>query len=987
MQAQHPIASYLGFNLPSTYGAKMRFNRYVLSGIALVVALLLTSDTGYAQSKRALTHDDVNAWNRISKSQLSRDGEWALWHVGPAERDGYLRIRSLSDSLDYRYPLGNDAKFSGDSDFAAFMIVPAVDSVRAAKLAEKKKDDLPKDSLGIVHLLTGETVRYARVKSFAFPEEAGGWIAVLLEKSEKKDSTSSATGTEEETTPAEPGEVAEKAATEKLSTGKKSAAEKKKEKEKKDGTTLIVRYLDSGSELQFDNVTEYSLDRTGQWLAFIRSDKKGDSDGAFLLAYGDSTETALKTGEGMYGKMTFDRSGTQLAFVSSADDYESDQPKYTLYRVATGSPDASVAAEFGMPGLPDGWIVSPDGRVYFSDSGSRLFFGSAPAPPPIPDDENVLDEEKVTVDIWSWSDPLLQPMQLKQLDSENKRSYLALVTDSGVVQIGTTEIPDVVVSQKGDGRVAMGRSNLPYRKEISWDSPRYYDAWIIDVETGSSRQVIQGLQDRPNLSPGGNYIVWWDNNELAWWSLSTDSEIRVNLTRDLPVRFDYALHDWPFKPGSEGSAGWTENDAWFLAYDQFDVWALDPNGERPAMNITDGVGRGEQIRFRVVDLDPEEPAISASDRLLLSALDMESKNGGFYFDRIDGTDRPQSIVMSGHQYRSVRKAHDADFLLYTRQNFREFPNLWTSDVDFVGAKKISEANPQQATFTWGTSELVHWTSLDGIPLTGILYKPDGFDPSRKYPMMVYFYEKYSDQLNRHYTPSAGSSSINFSFYVSRGYLLFVPDIPYKVGYPGESAMNAVMPGITSLIDTGFVEANHIGVQGHSWGGYQIAYMVTQTNLFAAAEAGAPVSNMTSAYGGIRWGSGMNRAFQYEKTQSRIGGTLWDATLRYIHNSPLFQAPKVETPLLMMHNDHDGAVPWYQGIEFFTALRRLGKKTWMFNYNGEDHGLRKLKNRKDWTIRLQQFFDHYLKGAPAPVWLKNGVPAIRKGYTLGLETDR
>lgn len=197
-------------------------------------------------------------------------------------------------------------------------------------------------------------------------------------------------------------------------------------------------------------------------------------------------------------------------------------------------------------------------------------------------------------------------------------------------------------------------------------------------------------------------------------------------------------------------------------------------------------------------------------------------------------------------------------------------------------------------------------------------------------------------------------------------------------------MNAIMPGVTSLIDEGFVDADRIGVQGHSWGGYQIAYMVTQTNLFAAAEAGAPVSNMTSAYGGIRWGSGMSRAFQYEKTQSRIGGTLWDATLRYIHNSPLFQAPKVETPLLMMHNDEDGAVPWYQGIEFFSALRRLGKKTWLLNYNGEAHGLRKDHNKRDWAIRMQQFFDHYLKDAPAPVWLQDGVPAIMKGKTLGLE---
>ncbi len=242
----------------------------------------------------------------------------------------------------------------------------------------------------------------------------------------------------------------------------------------------------------------------------------------------------------------------------------------------------------------------------------------------------------------------------------------------------------------------------------------------------------------------------------------------------------------------------------------------------------------------------------------------------------------------------------------------------------------------------------------------------------------------SDRLHAHQTPATSRSSINFWFYVSRGYLVFVPDIPYKVGYPGESALNAVVPGVTALVNAGFVEEENIGVQGHSWGGYQIAYMVTETNLFKAAEAGAPVSNMTSAYGGIRWGSGMSRMFQYEKSQSRIGGTLWEYPLRYVDNSPLFQADKIETPILMMHNDDDGAVPWYQGIEFFVALRRLGKPVWMLNYNGEPHGLQKYQNKRDFAIRMQQFFDHYLQGAPAPTWMEEGIPAILKGKTLGLE---
>ena len=342
---------------------------------------------------------------------------------------------------------------------------------------------------------------------------------------------------------------------------------------------------------------------------------------------------------------------------------------------------------------------------------------------------------------------------------------------------------------------------------------------------------------------------------------------------------------------------------------------------------------------------------------------------------------PEQLISGDARFAGVRTADDADVVSFTRSTFQEFPDIWVADGDLDDARKVTDANPQQDEYRWGTAELVEWTSNDGIPLQGILYKPEGFDPAEKYPMMVYFYERSSDGLHGYTVPAPGSSSINRTFYVSRGYLLFVPDIPYSIGYPGESALDAVVPGVLDMVDQGFVDRENIGVQGHSWGGYQIAYMVTRTDLFKAAEAGAPVSNMVSAYGGIRWQSGMSRAFQYERTQSRIGGSLWETPLRYIENSPIFTADKIRTPLLMMHNDEDGAVPWYQGIELFVALRRLGQPTWMLNYNGEAHGLRQRHNQKDWTIRMQQFFDHYLRDAAAPVWMEEGVPPILKGETL------
>ena len=278
-------------------------------------------------------------------------------------------------------------------------------------------------------------------------------------------------------------------------------------------------------------------------------------------------------------------------------------------------------------------------------------------------------------------------------------------------------------------------------------------------------------------------------------------------------------------------------------------------------------------------------------------------------------------------------------------------------------------------------------SFDGQKLQGLLYKPENFDPSKKYPMIAYFYERSSDGLHNYSAPAPSASTINRTYAVSNGYLIFVPDIPYVIGYPGQSAYNAVVSGTYALLDQfDFIDPERLGLDGQSWGGYQIAYLITQTDLFTCAFAGAPVSNMTSAYGGIRWGSGMSRMFQYEETQSRIGGTLWEKPLNYIENSPVFYAPKVNTPVMIMHNDADGAVPWYQGIEFFVALRRLGKPAWMVSYNDEDHNLTKRPNRKDLSVRKMQFFDHYLMGAPMPYWMDKGITQIEKakgvsGYEL------
>ncbi len=907
--------------------------------ISLALAALFACPAVTFGQKKTLDHGVYEIWNRIGTRSLSNDGNWALYTYSPERGDGTLHVKNPTGNTLHEVPRGTSPQFTYDSRFVVFQIEPAEDSVRAASRAKKKDHEMPKDTLGILDLATGSTHHVPRVKSFKLPDEAGGVLAYMFEKTEAD------------------------------STG--------------EGSRLVLHNLATGEDSTFTNAKAYELSSTGRYLAYTYEGEDSLDTGLVLVTASTMTSDTLMSGGGEFKQLEFDESGAQLAFLASHEWMDMKPEAYGLYYWRTGMEEVDTLVTMDSEGLPESWWVSPNGSLSFSENGTRLYFGSSPQPPPEKDEEEEDEEDKVVLDVWNWKDPLLQPMQLQRLQQEKTRSYRAVIhLESGrIVQLADMEVPDITVVRDGNADIAMGYSDLPYRQKISWDFPRYTDVYGINVNDGSRILLIEGTRDRPSLSADAHHLAWWDRDVQDWMAMPSAGGEIVNLTSSIEHPLYNELHDWPYLPSSYGYAGWTESGE-FLIYDKHDIWALDPSGNRSPRNVTDGHGRATNLRFRYQILDFEQDAIP--NEILLTAFNYKTKAGGFYREEVTGNAEPHKLVMMDRSFVGVRKADDADRLMFARQSFVEFGDLWVSGLDFGDMTRISDVNPQQAEYRWGTAELVEWISLDGIPLQGMLFKPDGFDPNQKYPMMVYFYEKMSNGLHSHRPPATAGSSISFAFYVSRGYLVFVPDIPYKVGYPGESALNAVVPGVTKLINTGYVHSDRIGVQGHSWGGYQIAYMITETDLFAAAEAGAPVSNMTSAYGGIRWGSGMSRMFQYEKTQSRIGGSLWETPLRYIDNSPLFQADKIKTPVLMLHNDDDGAVPWYQGIEFFVALRRLGKPVWMLNYNGEGHGLSKYANRRDWAIRMQQFFDHYLTDAPAPVWLAEGIPAIMKGETLGLE---
>lgn len=955
----------------------MRHLRPGPSVLVLVVFLFTfsaVSGTASAPDKRPLSHDDYDAWRSIVSPALSSDGRWALFLETPQDGEADLVVLELKTGKSHRHAIGysgegTDAEraarpeFSPDVTHVVFLISPTREQVKQAKKDKKKDKEEPKKQLGVLDLATGKVEVIDRVKSFKLPEKSGNRFAFLMESppKEKPDSKEDAEKGKKTTKPEEEA-------------GEEKKDEDEKDKKKEYGTRLVLRSFQGEFRTEFTDVLEYVFSRAGDILAFsVSSEDKPERDGVYLIKSAGAGAAPLLTGKGVYSKLTVSRDGDRLAFLSDREDQEAETPTFNLYGWEKGDEAAALwVSHTRTQDFPDGMAVSDKSAISFSRDGRTLMLGIKEIPPAKEKDEEDEEPEKARFDLWHWNDPYPQPQQKRMADEVRDNTWESVfhIEKGSFVRLAREGIPDVTLSD--DGRVGFAQTLQPYTKRVSYDG-RYVDVYVFDTATGEETLVKQELYGRAMLSPGARYVFWFVEGD--WYAYSIAAGTTANLTAELDV--DFEQHDWdrPEPKGSYGIAGWTEGDAAILINDRYDIWEISPDGEN-ARRITEGYGRTQGLQMRCQRLDRDERFIDPEASLLLRAVDQNTMAEGLFRDRVTGTGEPAKLLMVDRMLRPLIKARDAEVFLFSRMTYEEYPDLWTAGPEFKQPRKITDLGRQMDPFLWGTSQLRDFFSADGRPLKGILLLPDNFDPAGKYPLMVYIYETLHDMRHYYRHPSPGTS-INLPSYVSNGYVIWMPDIEYETGYPGRDALKCVLPGIHMLVREGFIDPDAIGIQGHSWGGYQIAYMITQTDIFAAAEAGAPVSNMTSAYGGIRWASGMVRQFQYERTQSRLGDTLWKVPLRYIENSPLFWADRITTPVMFMHNDEDGAVPWYQGIEFIMALRRLGREAYMFNYNGEPHGLRKRVNQKDWSIRMAEFFDHHLRGAPKPDWMEHGIQAWDK----------
>lgn len=1014
----------------------LAFRPRALAAITLFGLIVATSaDRLSAQpapaAKKVLTFADYDVWRSASGVALSRDGQHLAYVVGSEAADGEAVVRHIASGKEFRFPRGASTAFGGaapkftpDSKRVLLPLTPTKAVLEKAKADKLKAEDMPKSALALVDLASGKELdRITGVGTFQLAGEGSGFLIYRKQPppEEKKGDTPTA--------PITPGKFGKGTKGTFPTPGGKGDATPAKNY----GSDLMIRDLSSTSDRIIPEVTDFSLTADEKLLVYVVSGKDEKKNGVYAMnpRFGTAA-TPLKVGAGRYSGITWDEKQTKLAFYY--DDSQilpanvappphtpgsatgsgvaaatpTSPPRWRIFvwdrnaktdpmqisRVPAAPAGAGLASVVApvltaaaapsvatsamtevfnpdMPGMKPGWTLTGN-SLSFSQDGTKLYFSTAPERPRTTGAPAVDD---IQLDIWHWKDAATPTAQKLRAAADRNKSYGAvLLLDTK--QFRQLSDDTMSVGQPGTGDWAVGSDDRKYKHMTGYAFPVPSDYALVNVRTGETKTLLTASGFGVSLSPDGKYLLGFDNKD--WFTISVPGGKKANLTSKLKEKFFNEEHDSPSDPPPYGGGQWTPDGKFVLVSDRFDIWKLAADGSS-AENLTK-IGRSQNIRFTI--LRPRSPedriqfdrTIDLSKPILLGAENLATYDTGFY--RLEPGSGPNLLLMGARLYGTPTKAKDADVYLLTVQTFSQYPDYYVTTPDFHELKRVTDINPHVKNYNWGRAELINYTSTDGEKLSGILVKPENFDPTKKYPMVVYIYERLSENLHRFRVPTVNAGQIiNPTFYASNGYLVLMPDIAYKVGTPGQSALRCVLPAIQAVADKGFVDEKAIGINGQSWGGYQIAYMVTQTNRFKAAVAGAPVANMTSAYSGIRWGSGLPRQFQYEKTQSRIGATLWEAPMKYLENSPVFMADRVQTPLLMIHNDQDDAVPWYQGIEYFLALRRLGKEAYLLNYNGEPHNLAKRSTARDFSVRMFQFFEHHLRGKTAPEWMEKGVPFI------------
>jgi len=936
--------------------------------IFVFAAMLAPADT----AQKPIQLNDILAWKRIASQSLSPDGIWFAYRVSPAEGNSEVVIRNLKDGKDQHFPIGaiprvdppaggppqlmiavRDLAISDDGKYAAFLAYP---SAKEAKVLKKTKKPV-QSRVVVVELATGKKTEFEKIRRFAFSGERATMIAMHRYAP----------------TPAGPPAAPPAA----------SPAGGAPPDDRPTGSDMILYDMASGNEMNVGNVSDFSFDKKGNSLAWIIDAQDKIGNGVVVGDMATGMVMPLDSAKASYKGLTWTENGDGLATVRGVEDKAWEDKVYTLVafkKTSTGF-EKTIFDPAKDESFPKGMSISPNRNAMWMADLSEVTFGihelrpkkkgadaksDDPDAKPKPADDTPDLPDMV---IWHYKDSRLQPMQQVQENADKNFSFLCAYRPMEKKFLRLADDDVRVVQATPDSKFAYGIDIRNYELDSHLSGQSFEDVYAIDLKTGTRTLAVKKARYVMGPSPDGSHFLYYDAGVYYTYEAATGQV--SNITKQIPATFwdeedDHNVVKPPHRP-----IGWSKDSSAVLLSDGWDIWKAPSHGG-PGVNLTVN-GKKDKIRYRLrYRLDPDEKGIDLAQPMYVNAYGEWSKKAGVAVIAPGAT--AQMLVFDDASYGTLMKAKRANVYLYTRETVSEYPDYHIA-VNGGPGPKITDANPQQKDFLWTKgSRLIQYTSDKGDKLQGTLYLPANYEQGKSYPTITYIYEKLTQSTNMY--PHPTYNGFNIAAYTSNGYAVLTPDIVYKVNDPGMSAVWCVIPAVKAAIATGIVDAKRVGIHGHSWGGYQTAFLVTQTNMFAAAIAGAPLTDMIAMYNAIYWNTGTANQPIFESSQGRFTGSPTDNMEAYVRNSPVYHAKNVTTPLIILHNDKDGAVDWTQGIEYFNTLRRMGKPVVMLQYKGENHGLRKPENMKDYTVRMKEFFDYRLTDKEPPKWLIEGVPLLK-----------
>jgi dipeptidyl aminopeptidase/acylaminoacyl peptidase len=946
--------------------------------LVVVLAAGVAASTTGAQTKPAITRADYGQWESLSPSGLSPDGTWAGYLISRGNRTTELRLIRLSDRFTKAIPSGSALSFAGGSKWAAASIgytEAEQEKMRASRQPIQNK-------LALVNLTSGEMTTTDGVASFTFSRD-GKYLAM------RRYAPAAAPGAP----PAAPAGAQ----------GAQGAQTPAPAETEPLGVTVIVRDLASGRDTTFGNVgeTAWQASDAGHLLAMTISADGQTGNGVHLFDPETTVLRVLESASAGYNGLTWRQDSTDLVVLRSKTDPGRDGFNHLILAWRGLGTPAEQAVRFD-PASAQGGLAADKRVVSFrrpswSDDGKMVFAGIAewaakrppagrgrgagpapapesgekpatpPAPPPASKPPAVEPDEPAGVDIWHWMDVDVMARQKLSAAGDRRRNLLAVwhLDGNRLLPIGQSWTESVQPVRRTS--IAYVEEWKAYGMERSIGRPAA-DLYVADLLTGTRTKLETGVQDGyAQISPTGKFVLFLRDDQ--YWLLDVNTKATKNLTKAIATSFIDRESDQTVKQKPPfGVAGWVRGDRAVLLNDKLDIWEVPTDGSR-ATRLTNGAA--EQVRHRLVRLNPDDEWVDLDKPLVMSLFGIWSKKSGYGILPAEGESVTRAIWLD-QSVGSLAKAQKADVYTYIAQTHADSPDLFVTGATLTGVVQVTKTNEFQSKFAWSKGQLVEYKTDKGLRLQGALYYPAGYEPGKRYPMIVYMYERLSDSVHRYVAPS-DRDYYNTTVFTSQGYFVLQPDIVFRPREPGLSVVECVTAAVKQVATMNLIDPAKVGVVGHSWGGFDAAYLATRTNgVFAASVAGAAITNLVSNYGNHHWSSGIAETDHIETGQQRMEVPLYEDFPAYVRNSAVFNVQNMTTPLMLMTGDSDGTVFWHQAVELYNIARRAKKNVVMLVYTGEDHSLRQKKNQVDYQQRILAWFGHYLKGEPAPTWIATGV---------------